>query len=852
MLPFLFCVIFACLTWNDPYITTRTSNPSIFFSDFINYENDYFDKSLLRQAFDLIAAAKHEGISQTDLARELGQHKLTTRTLVRNIMKMNVITSYMTDEGRQRITKYILPKYTQKQDKYVQDLVDLYNSQPTQPPAEPKAGTSGVIVKSEFAIRAPVVSSDEPSLLEPVTRAASPEPAFRAPDPVALDHSEYSYHRIQPDDIHTTITITNHMPGINKQASGIGKAILRNTLPSRYIKRCTMIRNMVRDHKIKDPLDLQKEIMAYEKAQGEKHNICKKSCYRLLDKLAVDNFIRIALVNFRYRDKEKLKVFVCDTDVTEADARLHTAIRLQKVTIFCNSIEKDRSSVKRPLKEESGVEEPVASTSAAGAKKRKKEAGVLSFSMAPKFFKMKTFHEYAFSMIYEQDTSKPLDRAEVVPQWQAVHGSVDFDELLREAGDIYSADIGWRMFVPPLPYYDDYPAGWALLSDLVARLPLSVFVNVNNLFKFIPNLSAYLDHPIKRHFLVRNLPSQLRNDLYHKRKYLFSIDEIVRNLCFTGLLQFGTRRLVIKDQIYVYVNRHASFLDTTLSEPSYNTVTPADYPVRTFTFNRTADLVAYWSELQTVCTATKLNKRDTAVGKEIVLHTLMSKPELQPYLEQRTAEQALANDNGHLPGDNLGAGGLDSAFFAHLKKNWTKTKFKCTVDPGSSKKRLDRISKKSVEYGRLKKDINKRYFRTGGLTAPKKVRLRPIAGMAVVRKRRAPGMRTRKIQSRKQNETNRRLPMYDDIDKDALRIMMKLRVDWQPYEDNNLLLCRVAMKYFSPGGRKQYLTGHQVGINSNLFYQISISRAVLVSLAKKNFWLQIFTFLDFFIPKKRV
>jgi repressor of nif and glnA expression len=75
------------------------------FSDFINCQNDYFDKSLLRQAFDGIAATKHEGISQSDLAKVLGQHKLTTRTLVKNILKMNVITSYMTDEGRQRITK---------------------------------------------------------------------------------------------------------------------------------------------------------------------------------------------------------------------------------------------------------------------------------------------------------------------------------------------------------------------------------------------------------------------------------------------------------------------------------------------------------------------------------------------------------------------------------------------------------------------------------------------------------------------------------------------------------------------------------------------------------------------------
>ena len=61
----------------------------------------------------------------------------------------------------------------------------------------------------------------------------------------------------------------------------------------------------------------------------------------------------------------------------------------------------------------------------------------------------------------------------------------------------------------------------------------------------------------------------------------------------------------------------------------------------------------------------------------------------------------------------------------------------------------------------------------------------------------APVKRT--IQSRKKH-TDRK-PYYDEKDKEALKLMRKLRVDWSDQEDSFLLICKVAGAYLCQNGR---------------------------------------------------
>ena len=41
--------------------------------------------------------------------------------------------------------------------------------------------------------------------------------------------------------------------------------------------------------------------------------------------------------------------------------------------------------------------------------------------------------------------------------------------------------LSWRSFVPPLPAHEGWGPGWCLISDVLVRLPLSIFVKLVSL-----------------------------------------------------------------------------------------------------------------------------------------------------------------------------------------------------------------------------------------------------------------------------------------------------------------------------------------------------------------------------------
>ena len=62
----------------------------------------------------------------------------------------------------------------------------------------------------------------------------------------------------------------------------------------------------------------------------------------------------------------------------------------------------------------------------------------------------------------------------------------------------------------------------------------------------------------------------------------------------------------------------------------------------------------------------------------------------------------------------------------------------------------------------------------------------------------------RVIQSRKKGAD--RKPYYDEKDKEALKLMRKLRVDWSDQEDSFLLICKVAGAYLCQNSRSGMVT----------------------------------------------
>lgn len=202
-------------------------------------------------------------------------------------------------------------------------------------------------------------------------------------------------------------------------------------------------------------------------------------------------------------------------------------------------------------------------------------------------------------------------------------------------------------------------------------MPLSIFFKLHKVSYALPGLDEYLNNPIRKHILVKDVPAPMRNVLLLRRKYIFSIHETVLRLCYIGLLQFGPQKFKEKDKIFVYLNRKTQLMDTTSSAAHYHKVEAKIYPVIRYTFTSMQTVDKYWYKLWTTCVNTRLGGRLVVQGEDLVLEDLTKKTEMIEATKPHSPEEAHLLDNGNVPGDRMGAAGIDSAFFAHLKRNWS-------------------------------------------------------------------------------------------------------------------------------------------------------------------------------------
>lgn len=364
------------------------------------------------------------------------------------------------------------------------------------------------------------------------------------------------------------------------------------------------------------------------------------------------------------------------------------------------------------------------------------------------------------------------------------------------------------------------------MCDVLLRMPLSIFVKIHNVQFSIPELIDYLNHPIRKHYLVKNLPSHIRNVLLSARKYIHKIHESVTRLCYMGLIQFGPQKLKEKDQVFIYLNKRSEIMDTTSSAAGYHKIENKDYPKTSYLFDSNQIVDKYWYDMWNTCINTYLGDRLAVQGKDILLEELSRKTDMIETVKARKPDEAVIFDTGKVPGDRRGAAGVDSAFFSHLKRNWNwgmsdviNQKYDKTNKRNiEQKQRHEHLSKikakplKFTEFSGLKKvtgpatqhatELRKKLNSSNKIIEENinDKKYEKLVSNHVARQKSF----VRKVLPRK---INPRLKVkYDDVDFCALQQMDKLRVDWNPHEDNILLMCKVAMMYLCPNPRKQLIT----------------------------------------------
>uniref|UniRef100_A0A915K522 B-block binding subunit of TFIIIC domain-containing protein n=1 Tax=Romanomermis culicivorax TaxID=13658 RepID=A0A915K522_ROMCU len=99
---------------------------------------------------------------------------------------------------------------------------------------------------------------------------------------------------------------------------------------------------------------------------------------------------------------------------------------------------------------------------------------------------------------------------------------------------VYVDEIGWRRYVPPVPEAYGLPKGWFLFNSLVESIPLSLVVMTCAGPYLIKGLEEYLKDPIKRHYLLGQLPPVLAMALKRDRRISFSLNRLCESLCVMG------------------------------------------------------------------------------------------------------------------------------------------------------------------------------------------------------------------------------------------------------------------------------------------------------------------------------
>lgn len=722
------------------------------------------DRSVLHQAYDAFFRAGTKGLSEKHLATVLGVPRLEGRSICRKLLRINAVTSIMRDRGRQKYKNYSAKCFAGKSE-HCKEIMDECQK-----------------------------------LLEFASNAQTKREEVAATDAESLPVTT---------DGEAELPSSTFLEDVRKMSeSGNSTALINSGLvTSKAMKRANLIVKLVHEAKLFDsPFTLQKVITQEEAKEG--HRIDRKSLARLLGRLNAAGLIKSVKSILKYGELEKKVHLICDPSLKISDPLVYSALENAKLKYF-SSYRTEQQTLDRI-----SLLDPISRSSAELRRLHARENNTKVehtpvngriYGFEPKFVRMKLLHQYIFYLVYDYGGTliEPSDP--------------EYPEELREFLDgtlsnmprVYDKENTWKRFLPSLPRHTGWKTGWCLFSDLLLRMPLSLLTKLLNVNYKIEGLREYLDHPVLRHVPITHLPISLRCSLLHARRYIYRIFEVATRLCYMGLVSFNFLHKE-KDHAFFYLHRMARIMDTTVSKTGHVKVTPGmEYPVYIHTLSNGTDVDLYWLTLETICLRTPLGLFPKG-DHEILPFELdiEKKPGMAVVIASKIDADIV--DDGTQPGDGLGAGGLDSTFFAHLKRNWN------WVNAGEGKQRL---KKKSAVKRRLAADnsnsIIAKYLRSEANMIPpnpsrRLMRLAINNQLLQLTSSNLPPVtfeekkydkieekppepikksRTRLIKSRR---TIPRKPYYDDKDMAALKLMTKVRVTWSAKEDSLLLLTKVA------------------------------------------------------------
>ncbi|XP_024115457.1 general transcription factor 3C polypeptide 1 [Oryzias melastigma] len=625
----------------------------------------------------------------------------------------------------------------------------------------------------------------------------------------------------------------------------------------RGLKRKNLIVEAVQNLKvIEGCFPLQKMIINEEKEDGINSKCCKKTINRLIQSMSKQGLLKIYSTTVIQEGITKKVDLIVHPSIQPNDEKITKVIDQIRFNISNTfyvirkheTSEKGnkRSTFKDLLKDKSLKKRRSGGEAAYQPKKVRGMAK--SYGYQPKMCRLRVLHTFLWHVIYghpllntppdaecaaetTQLNESDLDGSNLKPEDNTeTSGASSLYETLGEEEEeltndqlnpesdmkVYMDEESWKRFVPPVHLQKGFRRGWAMVGDLLLCMPLSIFVQILHMNFKVDGLEGYLSDPVKQHYLVRMLPYRMKRQLFYRRQYMHSFNESLQKLIYMGLLQFGVgKKFMERDQVFVYLKRNATIVDTTNTEPHYWLVTePPDKPFerRRYTFNTIEDVDSFWFDLMCICLNTPLGiirKRRKGSEEEAHVDEFRKVQDRKVFLKLAHLLRGSFEvcDDGSIPGDGRGAGGLDSEFFSHLKRNWfwTNRLLLCKARPSSQeeteiKMRLQNFVNKPLTAAvkaagtispqglTLKRSLNTDKVKVGVEPASRNQRV--IGGKG--QKRNRLKKEIVKVPLKKKIQAKRRSDAHDEADHKALKKMTKQRVYWSAAEDALVMLCSVA------------------------------------------------------------
>uniref|UniRef100_A0AAY5EMI3 B-block binding subunit of TFIIIC domain-containing protein n=1 Tax=Electrophorus electricus TaxID=8005 RepID=A0AAY5EMI3_ELEEL len=638
------------------------------------------ERDLLTQAYEIVVQTGPKGISQSALREQLNIGKLESRMVCRVLERNNMIKGFMEDEGRQRTTKYISKLYVEQSALNLQFAKERERSEKLRLPqlTTPIDGD----VHPECTLPCPEDTPGPEDLLHPKQDEDIPKDDSKelgegqARGRMSKGRAaKKSKSMMKESPTRGSVSSPSHSTPLKRKKRGS-----EHHETYRLLKRKNMIIETVRNQKIIEGLyPLQRKLMEEEKQDGVNTKVCKKSIIRLTRSLAQDGYLKLFRTTVIQDGVSKKVEFVVHPSVTADDPLMKSAIEQIRFRISSSYTEEEKVS---SLAQETDKGDSQSSAKSVQGKTEEKmgveelknfKPSIIpglsrSLGFQPKMPRFRVVHTLLWYLIYGHPLNQSTPNESPSPTLTPESG---VDDQFK----VYVNELSWKRFIPPLPVHRDYGHGWALISDILISLPLSVYVQVIQINYKVDGLEDFLNDPVKQHYLVKFLPSSLKTQLLHRRKYFFSFCESLQKLCFMGLLHFGpTEKFMDKDQVFIFLKTRATIVDTTVCEPHYNlAIETRPFDRRRYTFSTPQDLENYWFDLLCVCLNTPLGNEPTYEDRE------GEEPDVAVGTVRHERLQYTLNgsrdviDDGVTPGDRQGAGGLDSSFFSHLKRNWIWT-----------------------------------------------------------------------------------------------------------------------------------------------------------------------------------